>query len=204
MDKCAFVCLCSQANRFIAEPNLVLGGVLVRQKRQEFGTCDPGYGIQHEFVTENMQDQCELPANNKSRNIFLPFGADNVFLATSKAFNDLIEIEDCYNVTDKSQTNQFNSPYGFHFMRRGVNFKKRDKGKDDLDDVVDLAGGEGNEKHSYESMVEARNKGVEVQGSYPVYFDARWSQRQANKFTTYVFPLYAHVCACMRIHSFMY
>ena len=202
MGECAFVCLCSQANRFIAEPNLVLGGVLVKQKRQYFGTCDTGYGLKHEFVTEHMPDQCELPANNKSRNIFVPFGADNVFLATSKAFNDLIEVEDCYNVTDKSQTNQFNSPYGFHFMRRGGNLK-RGKGNDDLDDIADLAGGTGNEVYSYESMVEARNKDEEVDGSYPVYFDARWSQRQANKFTTYVCSLYAHACACMRIHSCM-
>ena len=197
MDECAFVCMCSQANRFIAEPNLVLGGVLVRQKRQEFGTCDPGYGIQHEFVTENMQDQCELPANNKSKNMFRPFGADNVFLATSKAFNDLIPLRQCYDVKDKSQANQFDSPYGFHFMRHGGSFK-HSKG------TSQLAGGEGNEEYSYESMEEARDQGEQVDGSYPVYFDARWSQRQANKFTTYVFSLYAHACGCMSIHSCMY
>ena len=44
MFGCSFICLRSQANRFIAEPNVVVGGVLIRQKRQRFGSCDPEYG----------------------------------------------------------------------------------------------------------------------------------------------------------------
>ena len=178
----------SQANRFIADRNLVLGGVLIRQKRQEFGSCDPEYGLKHKFVTKRMQNQCELPATDKSKNKFLPFGADNAFLATSKAFNELLKIEDCYNVTDEFQV-KLDSPFGFHFMRHGGGFK-HSKGKSQL------AGGEGNEEYSYQSMEEARKKGEEVDGSYPVYFDGRWSEKQANKFTTYVCAL----CPCIHMH----
>ena len=167
----------SQANSFIAGRNLVLGGVLVRQTRQMFGSCDPDSGLKHEFVTEQMQDQCELPESNKSSNMYKPFGSDTVFLATSKAFNKLLKPTDCYDITDKDEAFQYDSPYGFHFMRYGPNFKHA-AGKDKL------AGGEGNELYSYESMDKARGRGEEVEGSYPVYFDARWSERQANKFTT--------------------
>ena len=185
----------SQVNRFIAEPNVVVGGVLIRQKRQRFGSCDPKYGLKHKFVTERMQNQCVLSENDNSRNLFHPFGADNVFLATSKAFNDLTPLRQCYDVKDKSQANQFDSPFGFHFMRHGGSFKNS-KG------TSQLAGGEGNEEYSYQSMEEARKKGEEVDGSYPVYFDARWSERQANKFTAYVCALLpctrvCYVSVCM-------
>ena len=74
-------------------------------------------------------------------------------------------------------------------MRHGGGFKPS-KGKSQL------AGGEGNEEYSYQSMEEARKKGEEVDGSYPVYFDARWSETQAKKFTTYVCALWP--CIHMR------
>merc|ERR1719201_2641259 len=102
-----------------------------------------------------MQRQCVLSENDISRNLFHPFGADNVFLATSKAFNDLIPLRQCYDVKDKSQANQFDSPFGFHFMRHGGGFK-HSNGKSQL------AGGEGNEEYSFQSMEEARKKGEEV------------------------------------------
>merc|ERR1711937_872318 len=49
-----------------------------------------------------------------------------------------------------------------------------------------LAGGQGSSEYSYKSMDEARARGEVVEGSFPVYFDARWSEHQAEKFTTYM------------------
>ena len=123
-----------------------------------------------------MSKQCELPEDHINRTLFEPFGTDNVFLATSKAFNELLQPIDCYDVNDDDEAYR-ESPYGFHFMRHGGSFE-HSSGSDSL------AGGQGNAQYSYKSMDEARAKGEVIQGSFPVYFDARWSERRANKFTT--------------------
>ena len=152
--------------------------MLIRQERQNFDSCDPDFGHKQDFVSKLLTDQCEYPEGHVNRTLFEPFGTDNVFLATSKAFNELLQPVDCYDISDETEAFR-QSPYGFHFMRHGGDFEPS-PGSDSL------AGGQGSSDYSYKSMDEARGRGEVVEGSFPVYFDARWSENQANKFTTYV------------------
>ena len=149
--------------------------MLVRQERQNFGSCESEFGLKHDFVSKLLPDQCEYPEGHVNSTLFEPFGTDNVFLATSKAFNELLEPVDCYDINDDKEAYR-ESPYGFHFMRYGGDFEP--SAGSDL-----LAGGQGSSEYSYKSMHEARARGEVVEGSFPVYFDARWSERQAEKFT---------------------
>ena len=102
--------------RYVGRSNLMIGGILILQKRSQRTHCEDG-----RFA--HLNGTCTSAAVESSR----PFGSDPVFVTGStlnKLFNPTGQVSkaDYYNETDPDYVNQNTKlPLGFHYLDDSAN-----------------------------------------------------------------------------------
>jgi len=182
-----------EVQRFVTHSkNVLLGGIMMRQKRWQVENCSDSTFDNLKCVAE--KDGDIVPE-------YQPFGADAVFLNASQLFSSLNvkQIKACYPQNESVMDLELALPFGFHFVpytpvadlpgQIGRDYVTRALNHIDKlaeGDVVMLPGGQCKEGGMDHFDLEFADEDSITNGFYPIFFDNKFSEDSVNKLLTYL------------------